>query len=110
MLSSLAGDLDLDARRALTVTPGGHRGSLGGRLGALRRALRKGLQLVQEADADRLGPLLPALVDPVVECYGGAYTELRAQHDRIVSVLEGGYDLQGLRESVAAHVTALMGG
>jgi acetoin utilization deacetylase AcuC-like enzyme len=27
---------------------------------------------------------------------------------RIVSVLEGGYDLQGLRESVAAHVTALM--
>jgi len=24
-------------------------------------------------------------------------------------VLEGGYDLQGLRESVAAHVTALMG-
>jgi acetoin utilization deacetylase AcuC-like enzyme len=29
---------------------------------------------------------------------------------RIVSVLEGGYDLQGLRESVAAHVTALMNG
>jgi len=28
---------------------------------------------------------------------------------RIVSVLEGGYDLQGLRESVAAHVAALMG-
>src|SRR5262249_43852538 len=28
---------------------------------------------------------------------------------RIVSVLEGGYDLQGLTESVAAHVTALMG-
>jgi acetoin utilization deacetylase AcuC-like enzyme len=28
---------------------------------------------------------------------------------RIVSVLEGGYDLQGLKESVAAHVTALMG-
>jgi len=27
---------------------------------------------------------------------------------RIVSVLEGGYDLQGLQESVAAHVTALM--
>jgi acetoin utilization deacetylase AcuC-like enzyme len=27
---------------------------------------------------------------------------------RIVSVLEGGYDLQGLRESVAAHVAALM--
>ncbi len=28
---------------------------------------------------------------------------------RIVSVLEGGYDLQGLTESVAAHVTTLMG-
>jgi acetoin utilization deacetylase AcuC-like enzyme len=28
---------------------------------------------------------------------------------RIVSVLEGGYDLQGLKESVAAHVTALTG-
>jgi acetoin utilization deacetylase AcuC-like enzyme len=25
-------------------------------------------------------------------------------------VLEGGYDLQGLKESVAEHVTALMGG
>ena len=29
---------------------------------------------------------------------------------RIVSVLEGGYDLQGLARSVAAHVTALMKG
>jgi acetoin utilization deacetylase AcuC-like enzyme len=29
---------------------------------------------------------------------------------RIVSVLEGGYDLKGLAGSVAAHVTALMGG
>ncbi|MGL4728357.1 MAG: histone deacetylase family protein [Bosea sp. (in: a-proteobacteria)] len=28
---------------------------------------------------------------------------------RIVSVLEGGYDLQGLSESVTAHVSALMG-
>ena len=28
---------------------------------------------------------------------------------RVVSVLEGGYDLQGLAKSVAAHVTALMG-
>ena len=28
---------------------------------------------------------------------------------RLVSVLEGGYDLQGLKESVAEHVTALMG-
>ena len=29
---------------------------------------------------------------------------------RVVSVLEGGYDLEGLKESVASHVTALMGG
>ena len=29
---------------------------------------------------------------------------------RIVSVLEGGYDLQGLARSAAAHVTALMRG
>jgi acetoin utilization deacetylase AcuC-like enzyme len=31
-------------------------------------------------------------------------------HDRVVSVLEGGYDLEGLARSVAAHVTALMEG
>ena len=29
---------------------------------------------------------------------------------RIVSVLEGGYDLQGLSRSAAAHVLALMHG
>jgi acetoin utilization deacetylase AcuC-like enzyme len=29
---------------------------------------------------------------------------------RLVSVLEGGYDLQGLSQSVAAHVKALMRG
>jgi len=29
---------------------------------------------------------------------------------RIVSLLEGGYDLQGLARSAAAHVTALMRG
>jgi acetoin utilization deacetylase AcuC-like enzyme len=36
-----------------------------------------------------------------------ALAEKRA-HGRIVSVLEGGYDLDGLSKSVAAHVTALM--
>jgi len=39
------------------------------------------------------------LMDVAYSCAGG----------RIVSVLEGGYDLQGLKESAAAHVTALMG-
>jgi len=33
----------------------------------------------------------------------------QAAGGRIVSVLEGGYDLQGLKESVTAHVGALMG-
>jgi acetoin utilization deacetylase AcuC-like enzyme len=31
-------------------------------------------------------------------------------HERVVSVLEGGYDLEGLSRSVAAHVTALIEG
>jgi acetoin utilization deacetylase AcuC-like enzyme len=30
--------------------------------------------------------------------------------ERVVSVLEGGYDLEGLSRSVAAHVTSLMEG
>jgi len=34
----------------------------------------------------------------------------RQAHDRVVSLLEGGYDLDGLARSVAAHVTALMEG
>jgi acetoin utilization deacetylase AcuC-like enzyme len=29
---------------------------------------------------------------------------------RLISVLEGGYDLEGLSQSAAAHVTALMRG
>ena len=31
-------------------------------------------------------------------------------HERVVSVLEGGDDLEGLARSVAAHVTTLMEG
>jgi acetoin utilization deacetylase AcuC-like enzyme len=34
----------------------------------------------------------------------------RTADDRVVAVLEGGYDLQALSQSVAAHVTALMHG
>ena len=34
----------------------------------------------------------------------------RCAGGRVVSLLEGGYDLQGLANSVAAHVTALMRG
>ena len=34
----------------------------------------------------------------------------RFAHGRVVSVLEGGYDLEALSRSAAAHVTALMRG
>jgi acetoin utilization deacetylase AcuC-like enzyme len=50
--------------------------------------------------ADDFGWVTRKLMDVAETSAGG----------RIVSVLEGGYDLQGLQESVAEHVTALMGG
>jgi acetoin utilization deacetylase AcuC-like enzyme len=50
-------------------------------------------------DAEDFGWVTRKLMDVANSSAGG----------RIVSVLEGGYDLQGLKESVAAHVTALMG-
>jgi acetoin utilization deacetylase AcuC-like enzyme len=49
--------------------------------------------------ADDFGWVTRKLMDQAEASAGG----------RVVSVLEGGYDLQGLKESVAAHVTALMG-
>jgi acetoin utilization deacetylase AcuC-like enzyme len=50
-------------------------------------------------DAEDFGWVTRKLMDVAYSSAGG----------RIVSVLEGGYDLQGLKESVAAHVTALLG-
>jgi acetoin utilization deacetylase AcuC-like enzyme len=50
-------------------------------------------------DAEDFGWVTRKLMDAANASAGG----------RVVSVLEGGYDLQGLKESVAAHVTALMG-
>jgi len=50
-------------------------------------------------DAEDFGWVTHKLMDTAAKTAGG----------RVVSVLEGGYDLQGLKESVAAHVTALMG-
>lgn len=50
--------------------------------------------------AEDFGWVTRKLMDAAEQSAGG----------RIVSVLEGGYDLQGLSESVAAHVTALMNG
>jgi acetoin utilization deacetylase AcuC-like enzyme len=50
-------------------------------------------------DAEDFGWVTRKLMDVAASTAGG----------RVVSVLEGGYDLQGLKESVAAHVTALMG-
>ena len=49
--------------------------------------------------ADDFGWVTRKLMDVADSSAGG----------RSVSVLEGGYDLQGLQESVAAHVSALMG-
>ncbi len=51
-------------------------------------------------DAEDFGWVTRKLMDLAGKSAGG----------RVVSVLEGGYDLQGLKESVAAHVSALMGG
>ena len=63
-------------------------------------------------DAHRRDPL--AQINLNADDYTWVTQKLMAVADasaggRIVSVLEGGYDLQGLSESVAAHVTALMG-
>ncbi len=52
-----------------------------------------------ELDAADFGWVTRKLLDLADQSAGG----------RVVSVLEGGYDLQGLQESVAAHVTELMG-
>jgi acetoin utilization deacetylase AcuC-like enzyme len=52
---------------------------------------------LMEADYSWVTKKLMEIAD---ECAGG----------RVVSMLEGGYDLQGLSRSVAAHVTALMHG
>jgi acetoin utilization deacetylase AcuC-like enzyme len=50
-------------------------------------------------DAEDFGWVTRKLLDVAHASAGG----------RVVSVLEGGYDLQGLKDSVAAHVTALLG-
>ena len=62
-------------------------------------------------DAHRLDPL--ADLNLVADDYAWATRELVAvAHDtadgRVISSLEGGYSLQALRESVAAHVNALL--
>ncbi len=63
-------------------------------------------------DAHRLDPL--GGLDLVEADFVWATTRLmeiaeRHAKGRIVSVLEGGYHLEGLARSVAAHVAALMG-
>ena len=63
-------------------------------------------------DAHHRDPL--ATLNLQAEDFGWVTRELMDVADasaggRIVSVLEGGYDLEGLQESVAAHVGALMG-
>jgi acetoin utilization deacetylase AcuC-like enzyme len=63
-------------------------------------------------DAHRRDPLASINLD--TEDFGWVTRKLldvahSSAGGRVVSVLEGGYDLQGLKDSVAAHVTALMG-
>jgi acetoin utilization deacetylase AcuC-like enzyme len=63
-------------------------------------------------DAHRLDPL--GHLNLVEADYSWATHRLMAVADksckgRVVSLLEGGYDLDGLSRSVAAHVAALMG-
>lgn len=63
-------------------------------------------------DAHRLDPLANLRLE--AEDFGWATRRLmdladRFAEGRIVSVLEGGYSLEGLAKSVAAHVDALMG-
>jgi len=63
-------------------------------------------------DAHRRDPL--ATLDLEADDFAWVTRKLMDMADahsggRLVSVLEGGYDLQGLQESVAAHVSALMG-
>ncbi len=57
---------------------------------------------------DPLGGL--ELVEEDFQWATESLTEMARRHanGRIVSMLEGGYDLRGLSQSVAAHVTALM--
>lgn len=64
-------------------------------------------------DAHRRDPL--ANLQLVDEDFGWATRKLmdvaaKTAQGRVVSVLEGGYDLEGLSQSVAAHVTALLRG
>ncbi len=63
-------------------------------------------------DAHHRDPL--ASLNLAAEDFGWVTRQLMEVADssaggRIVSVLEGGYDLQGLKESVAAHVTRIAG-
>jgi len=78
------------------------------------RAFRPDLVLVSAGfDAHMRDPL--ANLNLTAEDFGWITTRLMEIADasasgRVVSVLEGGYDLEGLQESVAAYVTALMRG
>ena len=53
---------------------------------------------------------LGAVVAPPDAVAASAIARRVGMPRRIVSILEGGYDLEGLSKSVAAHVTALMRG
>jgi len=78
----------------------------------LRRSARISSSFRRAFDAHRLDPL--ANLNLVEADYAWATRRLMAAADkscngRVVSLLEGGYDLDGLSRSAAAHVAALMG-
>jgi len=76
-------------------------------------AFRPDLILISAGfDAHRLDPLANLRLE--AEDFAWATRRLmeaaeRSASGRVVSVLEGGYSLEGLSKSVAAHVNALMG-
>ena len=76
-------------------------------------AFRPQLLLISAGfDAHRLDPLAQLQLE--ADDYAWLTTELvaladRHSHGRVVSMLEGGYDLTALRECSVAHVRALMG-
>jgi len=78
------------------------------------RAFKPDLILISAGfDAHMRDPL--ANLNLAAQDFGWITTQLMDIADesasgRVVSVLEGGYDLQGLQESVTAHVIALMRG
>ncbi len=90
------------------------RGAMTGRILPAIEAFRPDLIIISAGfDAHQADPLANLALETAD--FGWATTELlslakRCCHGRLISSLEGGYDLEALAESAAAHVMALMHG